>query len=129
MDVQVQYFKLNIKNMKTNVYGQAKRGLIQIFKKVSLHCIVEHVAEQLDFSQTVTYSNNTTFKFLNSTLQQKNIVPQIGDVIMWNNRFWEITLTTQQQLIGNLSINKWSTKVQTTIISDSKVKQLLQYKD
>ena len=129
MDVQVQYFKLNIKNMKTNVYGEAKHGLIQVFKKVNLHCIVEHSAEQLDFSQTVTYSNNTIFKFLNSTLQQKNIVPQIGDIIMWNKQFWQITITTQQQLIGNIYLNKWSTRVQTTIITDSKVKQLLQYKD
>lgn len=128
MNVQIQYIKLNIKHTKTNIYGQAKRGAIQVYKRVKLNCLVQHTPQQFDFSQNVSYINSTVYKFLKSTLQQKDVLPQIGDFIMWNNQYWQITNITQQQLIGNSSLVQWSKIVQTTIVSDSKVKQLLQFK-
>lgn len=129
MDVQVTYIKLDTSKMKSNLYGETKRGILQIYKRVNLHCLVQHSPQQTDYENNISYNNSTIFKFLISTLQQKDVVPQIGDFIMWNNQYWQITSITQQQLIGNSSNIQWSKIVQTTVVSDSKVKQLLAFKD
>jgi hypothetical protein len=57
--------------------------------------LVQHSPQELGYAESVTYKNNTTFKFLISTLQKHNLYPEIGDIIGWNKLFWEITNVTQ----------------------------------
>lgn len=127
MDIQVLYFKLNVQQTQTNVYGEAKRGTggKKFNKSVSLYALVQHEPQVLDYSQSLKYSRIAIFKFLITTLEQHNIYPQVGDIIGWSRQYWQITKVTQQQLIANSSSKEWSKLCQTTIVSNSKVLKLL----
>lgn len=128
MDVEVLLFKINPQKTETNIYGQAKKSGISYSPGVPLKALVAHNPQDLNYNPIYSYRNQTTFKFLVSTLKEHNIYPEIGDVIEWNNQFWEITKITQQQLLGNRTDLEWSKICETTILSPSKVKQLKELK-
>ncbi len=124
MDVDILFFKLNPQKMQMNIYGQAKHKTFNFYPGIYVKGMVVHNAQELTYNESVTYKNNTTFKFLVSTLQSINLYPQVADILGWNGIFWEITKVTQQQLIGNRSDTQWSKICQTTALSNSKVNQL-----
>lgn len=124
MDVDVLFFKLNPQKMQTNIYGEAKKKSFSYHPAIQVKGLVQHNPQELGYAESVTYKNNTTFKFLISTLQKHNLYPEIGDIIGWNKLFWEITKVTQQQLIGNMTQLEWSKICETTVLSNSKVNQL-----
>ena len=128
MDVEVLYFKLNPQKMESNIYGQAKKKTVSYYPGILIKCLVFHNPHDIGYQNVYTYKDYTTFKFLNSTLQKHNLYPEIGDVIEWDNLFWEITKITQQQLIGNRTDLEWSKICQTIVLSNSKVNKLKELK-
>lgn len=127
MKVEFQYFKLNTKNIKVNIYGQARRGARQYYKGITMPGLIDHNPQALDFSQSLKYRNSARFRLLVQTLKKYNLYPEVGDIVYWNKIFWQIANVTQQQLIANDHETKWSKILQTVTLSDSKVKQLLKF--
>lgn len=128
MDVQVTYFKIDPSKMQHNVYGQSRGGRLTIDRAINIKCIVDHEPYQLDYNQILSYQRNVTFRFLDGTLKEHNLRPQIGDFIRWKNLFWQITRIGNSQHLGNRQEVEWSKSCQATVVSDSKVKQLLEFK-
>jgi hypothetical protein len=52
-------------------------------------------------------------------LQEKNIYPEIGDIIYFNNSYYEIDNTTEIQLVGGQPTNNFSVVCQTFMVSKS----------
>lgn len=123
MNVGVLYFKLNIQNIKINIYGETI-GIKQFYKGVRMPCLIQHSAYQMQMSQNFKYVDGTTFRFLTSTMKKYNIFPEVGDVIFWGGNYWQIGIITSEQLIGGDSQTKWSYVCQTNILSQNKVKSL-----
>ncbi len=128
MDVQVLLFKVNPQKMESNIYGQTKKKVFNYYPGIFIKCLVFHNPHELSYDTTYNYKDYTTFKFLISSLQKLNVYPEIGDVIQWDNLFWEITKITQQQLIGNRTDLEWSRICETTVLANSKVNQLKELK-
>lgn len=127
MNVTVLFFKLNTDSIIVNVYGQAKKGIKQYYQAIQVVAMVDHNPQQVDFDQSYKYNNNTKFRFLMSTLKDKNVWPQIGDIILWKQMFWQITNKNQEQIIANDYDTQWSKSFETIILSPSKVQQLTNF--
>lgn len=128
MQVEVLFFKNQPEVTQVNIYGQAKEGIRNFSQGIRVKCISQHYPHTLQLERNYQYIDTTRFKFLVSTLKSHNLYPQIGDVIGWSNTFWQVTLVTQQQLIGNQAMVEWSKICETTAISNSKTIKLLQLK-
>ena len=116
-----------MQNVKINIYGQTI-GPKQFYPALSIPGLIQHNPLQFQFMDTFV-TNITNFKFLKSTLQKYNIYPDIGDFIVWNERFWQVGNTTQEQLIGGAWDTQWTIVCQTTLISDTKVQELAIFTD
>lgn len=127
MNVEVTYFKMNVNMTKVNIYGQAKKGIKHYYPGIQVKCLIDHTPQQLNYEYTLKYDNESRFKILTSTLQDLNLVPQVGDVILWSPLFWQITNITVEQLIANDSDSVWSRILEACVLSDSKVKNLLTF--
>ena len=46
----------------------------------------------------VSYDRPMTFKFLRDDLVDAQVLPDVGDIIMWYEGYWEIDNTTNNQL-------------------------------
>jgi hypothetical protein len=87
---QVVLYKCNVTETVTNMYGEASQG--RVFEEpINLFSLIE-VGDQTAPIQDniVGFKWPVTFRFLRDDLVDANVVPAIGDFIMWNDGYYEI---------------------------------------
>ena len=97
---EVIIYKISAQDTEVNMYGETSQG--KVFKPgVQVVCIID--AED----QTTTtdefgpdLQQTATFSFIRQALQDISYVVEIGDVINWNNGYWEVSSINENQLIG-----------------------------
>jgi hypothetical protein len=105
VDVNCIIYKLHPTLSKTNSYGESTRK--SWLPGVQVPMLMDrqdtNPTEQL---QTVDVSQDVKFGFLRYELQQRNIYPEQGDVIWFDNNYYEIHNTNENQLWGGHAENK-----------------------
>jgi hypothetical protein len=87
---EVVFYKCNLVETKINMYGEASSG--RVFNKPVLFNALVEVGDQTAPIQDdlVGFNWPLTVKFLRDDLVDANVVPEIGDFIMWQDAYWEI---------------------------------------
>jgi len=95
---QIGYYKIVIPSSPPNIYGES--SVKQYIGPVLLNCLIVRG----DFS-TITDNNfgpdsrrEVDFRFLKPDLELANIVPETGDIIMYNELYYEVDNTNENQL-------------------------------
>jgi len=92
------YYQFNYGDTKVNMYGEST-GAKYYREPVLLNMLVERGDASSpvdDFG--VSYERPMVFRFLRDDLVDANLVPQVGDIIMWYEGYWEIDNTNDNQL-------------------------------
>jgi len=98
---QVVFYKVNLTETKTNMYGEASMG--RVFQQpLLIYALIETSKFEnpvddfgVDFKWSVQY------RFLRDDLVDANISPEVGDFIMYQNGYWEIdNVNTSQFFVG-----------------------------
>ena len=105
---EVIVYKISANDTEVNMYGETSQG--KVFKPgVQLTALID--AE----NQTTTtdefgpdLQQNAVFSFIRQSLVDISFVVEIGDVINWNDGYWEITSIDENQLIGGRTSFKHS---------------------
>jgi hypothetical protein len=87
---QVIFYKCNITETVSNMYGEASQG--RVFEPpIVLFSLIE-VGDQTSPIQNnlVGFDWPVKFRFLRDDLVDANLVPGVGDFIMWQDAYWEI---------------------------------------
>ena len=97
---QVAYYKYDLENTKVNLYGEASKG--RIFSQPTL---LECRIYPLDNSWTgEDFGPNATgvlrIAFLREILKDQNIYPEVGDVLEYNDAFYEVYTVTDTDYIS-----------------------------
>ena len=92
------YYQFNYDDTKVNMYGEAS-GAKYYREPVLLNMLVE----KGDFSSPVDdfgvgYDRSMVYRFLRDDLVDSNVVPKVGDIIMWYEGYWEIDNVNDNQL-------------------------------
>ena len=87
---QVVYYKYNLTTTKVNMYGESVEGR-NFADPVLLFSLIE-VGDQTSPVDNfgVEFRWPLKFRFLRDDLVDANLVPNIGDFIMWNDGYYEI---------------------------------------
>lgn len=98
ISTQCGYYKVVLDETKPNVYGEA---LSKYFVgPVLLNCLIERndfTAASSDYGPD--YDRDVTFRFLKDHLVESNVVPEAGDVIMYNELYYEVDGVNENQLV------------------------------
>lgn len=95
---QIGYYKVVLPSTQPNVYGEALTK--DYIGPVLINCLIQRG----DFT-TVTDSfgpdsrRDVEFRFLKDDLIGANIVPETGDIVMYNELYYEVDNTNENQLI------------------------------
>ena len=96
---QVGYYKYMLGDTTKNVYGEATSRYY--IGPVLINCLIErgefNAARKEALGPDV--NRDATFRFLKDHLQDANVVPEIGDVIMYNELYYEVDNVNQNQLV------------------------------
>ena len=104
----VVVYKISVNETETNMYGEAGKG--KIFNPgVQLACIVDAADMEYNTDEFGPDLRQTaTFAFLRQSLVDVDYVVDIGDVIEWNESYWEIGSLNENQLVGGVVDNNHS---------------------
>ena len=100
IDQFVILYRVSVYDTETNMYGEASDG--KVYKQgVKLPCIVD--AEDFDFNYDDFGPDNAqsvTFAFQRAYLVEVDLKPDIGDILKWNDGYFEVKDYNENQLVG-----------------------------
>ena len=115
-------FKVNLNETKVNIYGESTNKTW--YPGVELFVIIDKEPEDVIYEGFgPDNTQNITFKFDRLLCEERNTYPEIGDVIYFDNSYYEIDNTNEIQFVGGLPGNNsdrnWSIVCSTFMVSKS----------
>lgn len=97
VEQEVLYYKLSLEDTNVNIYGE---GLQKVFSSYTkLNCMItrgDQVITDDDFGPDLT--RDASFAFIRQDLVDLQIVPEVGDVVMWHENYYEVGTVRENQL-------------------------------
>ena len=93
----IGYYKISLVDTKVNLYGEAPEK--QYIGPVLLNCLIERGDFSTDVKeQGLDRSRPVTFRFLRDMMVEANVYPETGDVIMYNELYYQVDNVNSNQL-------------------------------
>ena len=97
---EIAYYKLALEETTSNIYGESSQK--SFYEPVRLSCLIEKNDQEWtsdDFGPDVKQTYQ--YRFLKDSLSTINLIPEVGDLILFNNDFWEVdTFIENQFFVG-----------------------------
>ena len=115
-------FKVNLNETKINLYGEAMNKTWH--PGVELFVLINKEPQTAAYEGFGPETNqNIEFRFDRLLCEERNTYPEIGDVIYFDDAYFEIDNTTEIQFVGGLpgtnSDRNWSIVCSTFMVSKS----------
>jgi hypothetical protein len=92
------YYQFKTSETKVNIYGESS-GAKYYTEPVILNMLVDRGDNTSPTGDMgVDYDRPMTFKFFRDDLVDANLIPDVGDIIMWYEGYWEVENTNANQL-------------------------------
>ena len=109
---QIGYYKIVLNDTPPNIYGESLSK--NYIGPVLINCLIERG----DFDTSVQDQGPdrdrvVTFRFLKDMMVDANVVPEAGDVIMYNELYYQVdNVNTNQLIVGKDNNYAYSTGLQ-----------------
>ena len=107
----VDIYKINVEKTDENLYGESTTKYYDVGFRVN--CLIqfnEPEVNQDEFGADVNSNIEIYFQRNNLASGSLNFYPEIGDIVDWNDFYWEIGSVTEPQLIAGHPSFKHSIK-------------------
>jgi len=95
---EVLYYKLSLSETKYNIYGESKNKMYnQPILIACLYLVQDQVSEDDTFGKS--RGKAAEFRFLRDDLVDLNLVAEAGDIISWQESYYEVDLVTENQRV------------------------------
>ena len=100
MSQQCVYYKLKLNETKVNMYGETA-GSRFYFEPVILFARIQRSDQEYPADELagVDFQWGIDFKFLRDDLVNANVVPEVGDIIMYQEGYYEVHATNANRYI------------------------------
>ena len=98
IQTEVGYYKFVLEKTTANVYGESMGKMY--YEPVRIACLMQREDQTWssdDFGSDV--DQTLGFRFLKQELRDINLVPQVGDLLLFRNNFYEADSKIENQLI------------------------------
>ena len=98
IQTEVAYYKFALEQTKVNVYGEAPGK--NFFEPLKIACLINKEDQAWSSDQFGSDVNQAiNFRFLKEELRNINLIPEVGDLILFRNNFFEVDARVENQLI------------------------------
>ena len=97
----VDVYKVNVENTEENLYGESATKYYDVGFRVN--CLIQFNEPDVnldEFGTDVDSSIEMFFQRENLSSGSLNFFPEIGDIVDWNEQYWEINSVVEPQLIA-----------------------------
>ena len=111
-------FKVNMNETKVNIYGESLNKTW--YPGVELYALYSKSPEDVVYEGFgPEMQQNITFKLDRMMCEEKNVYPEVGDVIFFDTSYYEIDNTNEIQFIGGSPDNNFSIVCETFMVTKS----------
>lgn len=100
VDTEIEFFKLIVESSNSNIYGESESK--SYFDSILIPCLVTKegkTANMDDFGHT--YTRTAQFGISRDILERATFYPEVGDIIFWDNEYYEIdNVDANQYFVG-----------------------------
>ena len=97
----VDIYKVNVERTEDNLYGESTAKYYDVGFRVN--CLInynEPEVTQDEFGSDTNSSIEMFFQRENLASGSLNFVPETGDIVDWNDFYWELNSVTEPQLVS-----------------------------
>ena len=98
IQTEAAYYKFALEQTTANVYGESMGK--NYYEPLKIACLIDR-SDQVwtsdEFGSDINQS--VSFQFLKDELRNINLIPEVGDILLFRNNFYEIDGKTENQLI------------------------------
>jgi hypothetical protein len=95
---EVVYYKLSLKETQYNIYGESKNKMYN--QPILLTCLYEVQDQSSDDAEYgKSKAQQVDYRFLRDDLIDLNLVPESGDIISWQESYYEVDLVIENQRV------------------------------
>jgi hypothetical protein len=111
-------FKINMNETKVNIYGESLNKTW--YPGVELYALYSKSPEDVVYEGFgPDMQQNITFKLDRIMCEEKDVYPEVGDIIFFDTSYYEIDNTNEIQFIGGNPDNNFSIVCETFMVSKS----------
>lgn len=120
IETLVVLYKLNVEETAFNLYGESLSK--QYYSGLETHCVIERSDTEANYEGFGSDTSRTSaFRFNRHTLINNNFYPEIGDLVMLNDVYYEVSNVKEDQWIGGQDANKFSVICETFLTRKSSI--------
>jgi hypothetical protein len=98
IQTEIAYYKFALEQTKANVYGEAPGK--NYYEPLKIACLIDRQDQAWSSDAFGSDVNQTVgFRFLKQSLQDINLIPEVGDLLLFKNNFYEVDSKIENQLI------------------------------
>ena len=98
IQTEVAYYKFALEQTTSNVYGESMGK--NYYEPLKIACLIDRSDQAWSSNEFGSDINQSVgFQFLKNELKNINLIPEVGDVLLFRNNFYEIDGKIENQLI------------------------------
>tara|TARA_B110000914_G_scaffold137881_1_gene120627 strand:+ start:164 stop:715 length:552 start_codon:yes stop_codon:yes gene_type:complete len=117
IQTEIGYYKFVLEKTTSNVYGESMGKMF--YEPVRIAGLINRDDQSWSSDDFGSDINQTvSFRFLKEELKDINLIPEIGDLLLFRNNFYEVDSKTENQLVMGKD-SDYSISTGTTDFGDS----------
>ena len=106
IDTEIEFFKLHIESSVSNIYGESTSK--SYYDSILIPCLItkdEKTPVMDDYGHS--YTRTAQFAISRDILERATFYPETGDIIFWDNEYYEIDNTDANQYFTGKNPETW----------------------
>ena len=97
IEQEILYHKISLEDTDVNLYGESLSK--SYWNAVKLNCLITRGDQIVDIQEFgPDLGREASFAFIRQDLTDKSVVPEVGDIVEWQNDFYEVDTVRENQL-------------------------------
>ena len=97
VEQEILFYKISLEQTQANIYGEASEKIF--WSPIKYNCLIERGDQRSTVDDLgVDIMRDIKFNLLRQDLIDTNVEPEIGDIVMWLENYYEIDNITENQL-------------------------------
>ena len=121
VNTEIDVYKYNLYESEVNLYGEARSKVY--YQGLRVSALIEQEDQSYDTGEYPGAELNqaATFNFLRKTIKAVDLFMEVGDIISWNDSYWEVNGVVENQLVYGQTENSLTITVSTHMSRRSKL--------
>ena len=106
IDTEIEFFKLVVEQSNSNIYGESTSK--SYFNSILIPALItkENKNSEMD-DYGHSYNRTAQFGISRDILERANFYPEVGDIIKWDNEFYELDNVDANQYFAGKNPETW----------------------